>query len=94
MSCIILLILPDQFLIVIGGITENGDISRAVDLVSLDPINHPVPARLQNLARFPTDVFDSAGGLLNQVTIIGLSASAFSQRIGFFRMQCVMKKIT
>lgn len=54
----------DQFLMIIGGSGKTNDCEK-VELVSLDLLNNPVPARLENLGRFPmcTTTFDSAGAM-------------------------------
>ena len=50
---------------VIGGTDRDNCGYDKVELISLDPLNHPVPARLQNLGRIPicTHSYDSAGAM-------------------------------
>ena len=48
----LLLSLLDDMLMVIGGHGDNGDFST-VELVSLDPVNNPVPECLTDLTEIP-----------------------------------------
>ena len=52
---------------VIGGKDVLFDDSDKVELISLDPLNNPVPPRLQNLGRIPirTTFFESSGAMSN-----------------------------
>jgi hypothetical protein len=51
---------------VIGGISDYG-MSKKVELVSLDPVNYPVPARLKKLEELhsPQYLLFSSGIMLN-----------------------------
>ena len=55
----------DQFLMVIGGKDRVYCDSDKVELISLDPLNNPVPPRLQNLGQIPvhTTFFERAGAM-------------------------------
>jgi hypothetical protein len=55
-----------MFLLVIGGLDSTGNISDVVELISLDPKNNPVPARLKNLHKFPTKIDNGGGAMLTQ----------------------------
>jgi hypothetical protein len=55
-----------MFLLVIGGLDSTGNISDVVELISLDPKNNPVPARLKNLKKFPTIITTGGGAMLTQ----------------------------
>ncbi len=47
---------------VVGGGTENRDEADTVELISLDPADHPVPSCLRNLSAFPVPLTAAAGG--------------------------------
>ncbi len=51
---------------VVGGFLENGDPTESVDLVSLDPINHPVPECLRTLRNHIGDYGQAAGAMLKK----------------------------
>jgi hypothetical protein len=53
-----------MFLLVIGGYTDNS--TDVAELISLDPKNNPVPARLKNLNKFPTSINSGGGAMLIQ----------------------------
>ena len=44
-----LLLFPAHWVFVGGGQTLDGDVVDDVQLVSLDPVNHPIPSCLMNL---------------------------------------------
>ncbi len=48
---------------VVGGSTSSGSVDQ-VELVSLDPDNHPVPECLKNLGPFPVEEYLAAGAEL------------------------------
>ncbi len=49
---------------VVGGYDSRGRIDD-VDLVSLDPVNHPVPECLKQLGSYPTDMYSGGGAALS-----------------------------
>jgi hypothetical protein len=53
---------PDSFLLVIGGSGARGhDCEHQVELVTLDPVNNPVPDQLANLNKFPAFIRSGTG---------------------------------
>jgi hypothetical protein len=55
-----------MFLLVIGGLDSTYSETDVVELISLDPKNNPVPARLKNLKKFPIIIFSGGGAMLTQ----------------------------
>ncbi len=55
----------DPWVMVVGGLNDFNSQVNAVELVSLDPINHPVPDCLRNLGRYPVPVEGAAGATLH-----------------------------
>jgi hypothetical protein len=55
-----------MFLLVIGGFDSAGKLTDELELISLDPKNNPVPARLKNLNKFPTRLDLGGGAMLIQ----------------------------
>jgi hypothetical protein len=55
-----------MFLLVIGGEDSTFSVTDVVELISLDPKNNPVPARLKNLKKFPTSIDSGGGAMLTQ----------------------------
>ena len=48
---------------VVGGLGDPGAV-RTVDLISLDPVNHPVPDCLKKLGDFPERMYGGGGAAL------------------------------
>jgi hypothetical protein len=55
-----------MFLLVIGGVSDGSKITDELELISLDPKNNPVPDRLKNLNKFPTNIFRGGGAMWTQ----------------------------
>jgi hypothetical protein len=51
---------------VIGGCDSTCSSTDALELISLDPKNNPVPAQLKNLNKFPTNILGGGGAMLTQ----------------------------
>ena len=72
---------------VVGGLT-GGDRLDTVELVSLDPQNHPVPECLKSLNPFPTRDFLAFGAELQGGTIF--TYFAICDNIPLIRFTCGM----
>ncbi len=48
---------------VVGGVADGGELDD-VELISLDPVNHPVPDCLKQLGNFPTPIIWGGGAAL------------------------------
>ncbi len=48
---------------VVGGFNGGGRLDT-VELISLDPVNHPVPDCLKQLGNYPEDMFFAGGAAL------------------------------
>jgi hypothetical protein len=56
-----LIVFPDLFLLVIGGIDSSICGTDDVELISLDPKRNPIPARYRKLQRFPKKIWWGGG---------------------------------
>ncbi len=52
-----------EFIMVIGGVMEDGNFTDSIEILSADPEATPVPDCLQNLT-FPMEYIGNAGGVL------------------------------
>ncbi len=49
---------------VVGGLDDRGFTLDTVELISLDPANHPVPERPRQLANYPGEIKLAGGAAL------------------------------
>ncbi len=54
--------LPAHWAMVVGGYNQNT--LNIVELISLDPVNHPVPDCLKQLGNFPVGMHSAGGAAL------------------------------
>ena len=57
--------LSGHWIMVVGGYTGFGNVDT-VDLISLDPVNHPVSECLKDRNPFYTTLYAGAGATLNE----------------------------
>ena len=60
----------DHWVLVVGGQINSGS-TDIVDLVSLDPVNHPVPSCLRTRNPYYTDIEEASGAALTRGNLLG-----------------------